>query len=87
MLYWERPWVIRSRDLTSFETAHASRECPERHALARGLNVRGVARPIPLECKECGKSSNYFVYPDEICDRCWRATLKDVSTPVKEHRP
>jgi uncharacterized OB-fold protein len=51
------------------------------------LNVRGVARPVPLECKKCGKSSNYFVYPDEVCERCWRATLKPVSTPAKEHRP
>ena len=59
----------------------------ERQALARGLNVRGVARPVPLECKKCGKSSNYFVYPDEVCERCWRATLKPVSTPAKEHRP
>ena len=40
----------------------------ERQALARGLNVRGVARPVPLECKKCGKSSNYFFYPDEVCD-------------------
>ena len=59
----------------------------ERQALARGLNVRGVARPVSLECKKCGKSSNYFVYPDEVCERCWRATLKPVSTPAKEHRP
>src|ERR1700722_14177303 len=59
----------------------------ERQALSRGLNVRGVARPIPLECKGCGKSSNYFVYPDEVCERCWRATLKPISTPVKEQRP
>jgi hypothetical protein len=51
------------------------------------LSVRGVARPVPLECKKCGKSSNYFVYPDEVCERCWRATLKPVSTPAKEHRP
>ena len=51
------------------------------------LNVRGVARPVPLECKKCGKSSNYFVYPDEVCERCWRATLKPISTPAKEHRP
>lgn len=58
----------------------------ERQALARGLNVRGVARPVPLECKKCGKSSNYFVYPDEVCERCWRATLKPVSMPAKEHR-
>ena len=59
----------------------------ERQALARGLNVRGVARPVPLECKKCVKSSNYFVYPDEVCERCWRATLKPVSMPAKEHRP
>ena len=59
----------------------------ERQGVARGLNVRGVARPVPLECKKCGKSSNYFVYPDEVCERCWRATLKPVSTPAKEHRP
>jgi hypothetical protein len=59
----------------------------ERQALARGLSVRGVARPVPLECKKCGKSSNYFVYPDEVCERCWRATLKAVSAPAKEHRP
>ena len=59
----------------------------ERQALARGLNVRGVARPVPLECKKCGKSSNYFVYPDEVCERCWRATLKPISTPAKSHRP
>jgi hypothetical protein len=59
----------------------------ERQAMARGLNVRGVARPVPLECKKCGKSSNYFVYPDEVCERCWRATLKPIVTPAKEHRP
>jgi hypothetical protein len=58
----------------------------ERQAVARGLNVRGVARPVPLECKKCGKSSNYFVYPDEVCERCWRASLKPVTTP-KEHHP
>jgi len=59
----------------------------ERQALARGLNVRGVARPVPLECEKCGKASNYFVYPDEVCERCWRATLKPVVTNPKEHRP
>ena len=59
----------------------------ERQALARELNVRGVARPVPLECKKCGKSSNYFVYPDEVCERCWRASLKPVSRPANEHRP
>jgi hypothetical protein len=59
----------------------------ERQALARGLNVRGVARPVPLECKKCGKTSNYFVYPDEVCERCWRATLKPVVSTPNEHRP
>ena len=59
----------------------------ERQARARELSVRGVARPVQLECKKCGKPSNYFVYPDEVCERCWRATLKPVSTPAKEHRP
>ena len=59
----------------------------ERQAMARGLNVRGVARPISLDCKNCGKSSNYSVYPDEVCERCWRATLKPVTTPAKQHRP
>lgn len=57
----------------------------ERQAVARGLNVRGVARPVPLECKKCGKSSNYFVYPDEVCERCWHASLKPVSTPKEHH--
>jgi hypothetical protein len=59
----------------------------ERQARARGLSVRGVARPIPLECKKCGKSSNYFVYPDEVCERCWRASLKPVAISAKEQRP
>ena len=58
----------------------------ERQALARGLNVRGVARHVPLECPKCRKTSNYFVYPDELCERCWCATLKPVSTPVKSNR-
>ena len=59
----------------------------ERQALARGLNVRGVARPVPLDCKSCGRPSNYFVYPDEVCERCWRASLKPASRPANEHRP
>jgi uncharacterized OB-fold protein len=46
-----------------------------------------VARPIPLECKKCGKSSNYFVYPDEVCERCWQASLKPVTISAKEQRP
>jgi len=59
----------------------------ERQARARGLSVRGVARPVPLQCPKCGKSSNYFVYPDEVCERCWRASLKPASIPAKQHRP
>jgi len=59
----------------------------ERQARARGLSVRGVARPIALECKNCRKSSNYFVYPDEVCERCWKASLKPVSISAKERRP
>lgn len=55
----------------------------ERQALARGLNVRGFARAVPIECQKCHKSSNYFVYPDEVCERCWRASLKPISTPIK----
>jgi uncharacterized OB-fold protein len=55
-------------------------------ALARGLHVRGVARPVPIDCPKCHKASNYFVYPDELCERCWRATLKPISTPVKNGR-
>ena len=53
----------------------------EKRALAHGLNVRGVARPVPVECPKCKKESNYFVYPDELCERCWRATLKPEATP------
>lgn len=59
----------------------------ERQARARGLSVRGVARRVALECKKCGKSSNYFVYPDEVCERCWQASLKPVSISSKERRP
>jgi hypothetical protein len=58
----------------------------DRQARARGLSVRGVARPVPLECPKCRKASNYFVYPDELCERCWSATLKPVSTPINSNR-
>jgi hypothetical protein len=58
----------------------------ERQALARGLKVRGVARSVPIECPKCRKASNYFVYPDELCERCWRATLKPLPTPIKNGR-
>jgi hypothetical protein len=59
----------------------------EKQALARGLRVRGVARPIALECKKCGRSSNYFVYPDEVCERCWQASLKPITPHAKGHHP
>jgi hypothetical protein len=58
----------------------------ERQARARGLSVRGFARAVPIECQKCHKASNYFVYPDEVCERCWRATLKPISTPIKGDR-
>ena len=47
----------------------------EMRASALGLHVRGVARLVALDCPRCKKDSNYFVYPDEICDRCWRASV------------
>ena len=58
----------------------------ERQALARGLSVRGFARAVPIECPKCHKASNYFVYPDEVCERCWRATLKPISKPIEGNR-
>jgi hypothetical protein len=57
----------------------------ENQARTRGLSVRGVARPVPLECRKCRKASNYFVYPDDVCERCWRAGLKPVATPVNNN--
>lgn len=58
----------------------------ERQASARGLQVRGVARPVALECPKCGRHSNYFVYPDEICDRCWRASVKRDAALAEQQR-
>jgi len=90
-----RPWPLFRMPAESDPASKITNECNialgfgkwvERQALARGLNVRGVARPVPLECPKCGKTSNYFVYPDELCERCWRATLQPVSTPVKSNR-
>jgi len=57
----------------------------EMRASALGLHVRGVARLVALECPRCRKDSNYFVYPDEICDRCWRASVERGVGPA-EHR-
>jgi len=58
----------------------------ERRASAHGLKVRGVARLVPLKCPKCGKSSKYFVYPDELCERCWRASLQRAPAPTEQHR-
>lgn len=86
-----RPWPLF---LVSTESRASDSQTParnvavefgkwvERQAHARGLSVHGVARPVSLECRKCHKASNYFVYPDDVCERCWRATLKPVSTPV-----
>ena len=86
-----RPWPFflpaeKSHQYLERSVAVEFAKWVERQAMARGLNVRGVARQVSLDCRKCGKSSNYFVYPDEICERCWRATLKPVVTPAKEHR-
>ncbi len=93
---WLRPWPLflapdESRALREpapeRNVAREFGKWVERQALARGLSVRGVARPVALNCPRCRKASNYFVYPDELCERCWRASLKPVSTPVKGNRP
>jgi hypothetical protein len=90
-----RPWPLFSADKESDgpnekplyrNVALDFAKWVERQALARGLSVRGVARPVQVECPKCHKSSNYFVYPDELCERCWRATLKPVSTPINGNR-
>ncbi len=92
---WLRPWPLfvapEDENASSEQTIHQNvalgfGKWVERQARARGLSVRGVARPVPVECPKCRKPSNYFVYPDELCERCWRATLKPVSTPVKNDR-
>src|ERR1700674_1394806 len=86
-----RPWpfFLTPEESHPYNDRNVAREFGkwvERQALARGLNVRGVARPVPIECPHCRKASNYFVYPDELCERCWRATLKPLPTPVKNSR-
>jgi hypothetical protein len=77
---WLRPWPLYAaappETYGQHKVAFEFTTWVERHARARGLEVRGVARPVPLECPKCHRSSNYFVYPDELCERCWRATLK-----------
>lgn len=58
----------------------------EKHAAAHGLEARGVARLVALECPSCHRNSNYFVYPDEICEGCWRAGIKR-QTEAGKQRP
>jgi hypothetical protein len=87
-----RPWPFfltreQSRELNERNAAAEFGKWVELRASAHGLNVRGVARPVPLECPKCGKSSNYFVYPDEVCDRCWRASLGRQTVSARQHRP
>jgi hypothetical protein len=92
---WLRPWPLflapdaspPNEQTTGRNLAWEFGKWVERQACARGLNVRGVARSVPIECPKCRKTSNYFVYPDEVCERCWRARLRPVSTPVKGNHP
>ena len=88
---WLRPWPLFMEQDTEpgpleQGVAYEFRKSVEVQARARGLNVRGVARPVPLECPRCRKTSNYFVYPDELCDKCWRAELK-AAKRATENRP
>lgn len=85
-----RPWPFfltreQSRALQERNAAAEFGKWVEKRASAHGLNARGVARVVPLECPKCGRSSNYFVYPDELCERCWRATLPQRSVPAEQH--
>jgi hypothetical protein len=86
-----RPWPFfltreQSRALNERNVAAEFGKWVEMRASAYGLKARGVARAVPLECPKCGRSSNYFVYPDELCERCWRASLRRYSVPAEQHR-
>jgi hypothetical protein len=90
-----RPWPFFLRreesqgsngEVTNSNIAVEFAKWVERQARARGLSVRGFARAVPIECQKCHKASNYFVYPDEVCERCWRASLKPISRPIKDDR-
>jgi len=92
LAFWMRPWPLflkqdESAELDEYRSdrnvAWEFGKWVERQARARGLSVRGVARSVPIECPKCHKTSNYFVYPDELCERCWRASLKPLPTPLK----
>ena len=92
---WLRPWPLFLASDESSDPRTSDRSIAwefgkwvERQACARGLNVRGVARSVPIVCPKCGNASNYFVYPDEVCERCWRATLTPLPSPLKgNHQP
>jgi hypothetical protein len=86
-----RPWPFfhtgeESRSLNERNLTAEFGKWVEKRASAHGLNVRGVARLVPLKCPRCGKSSKYFVYPDELCERCWRASLRRAPAPIEQHR-
>lgn len=89
---WLRPWPLflatdeshaLNQPASSRNVTREFGKWVERQARARGLNVRGVARSIPMECPRCRRASNYFVYPDELCELCWRASLRPLPTPAK----
>lgn len=82
---WLRPWPLfpasRGLDVSNErEVTPDFAQWVERRARGRGLNVRGVARRVPVKCPKCGENSNYFVYPDEACERCWLLSLKPEPT-------
>jgi hypothetical protein len=92
---WLRPWPLFLKYSESDRPPEHANErniaaafgkWVEVQARARGLSVRGVARSVPIECPQCHKASNYFVYPDELCERCWRASLKPIAVPAKNNR-
>ena len=61
---WLRPWPLflapdepgdRGAETSSRNVAREFGKWVERQARARGLNVRGVARAVPIECPKCGQ--------------------------------
>jgi hypothetical protein len=73
-----RPWPFfltpeQSRELNERNAAAEFGKWVEMRASAYGLNARGVARPVPLD-------------PDEVCDRCWRASLRRRPLSAQQHR-
>jgi hypothetical protein len=83
MLLLFRPWpFFTSADQSSETDKNVAGEFGrwvQYRAKKYGLNAWGVARPVALECPKCRKASNYFVYPEELCERCWRARLNELS--------